>query len=280
MARLGDMIADYVPEGLHRFELQTLQFFNPSVGDDLSALPARQWPMTRLEESALLTLGYLAFVLIGKFALKGIPGEVSSKNALLQVFMVLYNLTQVALCAYMMCAALLVAFDEDYSFLCNAFSLKKTTMASVTWVFYMSKILDFVDTVFIVARRKWRQLSFLHVYHHSSIFMFYWLNVNVAGDGDVYYTIVVNSFIHLVMYSYYACTTVGVTVPKPIKRAVTHLQRIQFVSMVGQAAYLLYNSCAFPPRITITYAVYIISLFVLFTNFDRKTYGKPAAKKE
>ena len=49
MARLGDMIADYVPEGLHRFELQTLQFFNPSVGDDLSALPARQWPMTRLE---------------------------------------------------------------------------------------------------------------------------------------------------------------------------------------------------------------------------------------
>ena len=113
--------------------------------------------------------------------------------------------------------------------------------------------------------------------------------------------------------------------PKPIKRAVTHLQRIQFVSMVGQvsasgaararnnlsrplpslpvavavtlarastvsdsqlshptlqAAYLLYNSCAFPPRITITYAVYIISLFVLFTNFDRKTYGKPAAKKE
>ena len=33
-----------------------------------------------------------------------------------------------------------VAFDEDYSFLCNAFSLKKTTMASVAWVFYMSKV--------------------------------------------------------------------------------------------------------------------------------------------
>lgn len=94
--------------------------------------------------------------------------------------------------------------------------------------------------------------------------------MNVAADGDVYYTIVLNSFIHLVMYSYYACTSVfstarvssafcddepplscshrliscppcvhravGVKVPTPIKRAVTHAQRIQFVSMVAQVS--------------------------------------------
>ena len=44
-------------------------------------------------------------------------------------------------------------------------------MAAVLWVFYMSKILDFVDTVIIIVRRKWRQLSFLHVFHHVSIFL-------------------------------------------------------------------------------------------------------------
>ena len=44
-------------------------------------------------------------------------------------------------------------------------------MGAVTWIFYMSKILDFFDTVFIILRCRWRQLSFLHVYHHSSIFM-------------------------------------------------------------------------------------------------------------
>ena len=45
------------------------------------------------------------------------------------------------------------------------------------WMFYISKILDFFDTITIVLQKKWKQLSFLHVYHHSSVFMFYWLNV-------------------------------------------------------------------------------------------------------
>lgn len=46
------------------------------------------------------------------------------------------------------------------------------------WVFYTSKILDFFDTIIMVARGTWRQFSFLHVYHHTSIFMIYWLNLN------------------------------------------------------------------------------------------------------
>jgi hypothetical protein len=49
---------------------------------------------------------------------------------------------------------------------------------------------------------------------------------------------------------------------------------------LSQAAYLYFRGCQFPSRITITYAIYIISLFVLFTNFDRKTYKEKTAKKE
>lgn len=33
------------------------------------------------------------------------------------------------------------------------------------------KVLDFMDTVFIVLKKSWRQLSFLHVYHHCTIFL-------------------------------------------------------------------------------------------------------------
>ena len=29
------------------------------------------------------------------------------------------------------------------------------------------------------------QLSFLHVYHHLTIFMFYWINCNIGYDGDM-----------------------------------------------------------------------------------------------
>lgn len=36
-----------------------------------------------------------------------------------------------------------------------------------------------------------------------SFHQFYWLNVNAGYDGDVYLTIVLNGFIHTVMYTYY-----------------------------------------------------------------------------
>lgn len=38
-------------------------------------------------------------------------------------------------------------------------------------MFYISKIFDFADTVFIILGKKWNQLSFLHVYHHVTIFL-------------------------------------------------------------------------------------------------------------
>ena len=43
-------------------------------------------------------------------------------------------------------------------------------MGNVLYMFYLSKILDFCDTIFIILGKKWKQLSFLHVYHHLTIF--------------------------------------------------------------------------------------------------------------
>merc|ERR1712070_1147959 len=86
---------------------------------------------------------------------------------------------------------------------CVPFNVSNPPMGDVLYIFYLSKILDFLDTVFIILSQKWDQLSFLHVYHHTSIFLFYWLNLNVGYDGDVYLTIVLNGFIHTIMYTYY-----------------------------------------------------------------------------
>ena len=48
------------------------------------------------------------------------------------------------------------------SLVCNAFEPEQTGMARVLWVFYLSKVLDFLDTVFICLRRKWRQVRACH----------------------------------------------------------------------------------------------------------------------
>lgn len=103
----------------------------------------------------------------------------------------------------------------------------------------VSKVFDFFDTFFMIVRRNFRQISFLHVYHHTTIFVIYWLNIRANYDGDIYLTIVLNSFIHLVMYSYYFLTTFNVTVPKPIKALITNMQMIQFITMNAQVHLLL-----------------------------------------
>mmetsp|Transcript_2510 Transcript_2510/g.3903 ORF Transcript_2510/g.3903 Transcript_2510/m.3903 type:complete len:189 (+) Transcript_2510:309-875(+) len=137
--------------------------------------------------------------------------------------------------------------------------------------FYLSKILDFMDTFFIIAEKRWKQLSFLHVYHHTSIFLFYWLNLNVGYDGDVYLTIVLNGFIHTVMYTYYFVSLHA----KDIwwKSALTLCQMIQFVLMNAQAIYIIATDCHnYPRNITNAYLYYIVSLLFLFAHFFVMSY--------
>eukprot|EP00052_Salpingoeca_macrocollata_P031319 m.322456 g.322456 ORF g.322456 m.322456 type:complete len:308 (-) comp26995_c0_seq1:30-953(-) len=275
-----------VPE-VNEAGLKTIHWFSPSVPENY---PSRAWPMTRLDHAGAVVVAYLVFVVVGTLVMKMLfgpqPAE-SSKRGLLMKFVTepltlvqaVYNPLQVALCYYMISEAVREYQKQDYQLICNPFHPEKSGMARVVWVFYMSKIFDFFDTVFIVLRRKWTQLSFLHVYHHTTIFLFYWLNVNGGYDGDVYYTVVLNSFVHLVMYAYYFCTTMNITLPSFLKPMVTYLQMSQFVTMNAQAIYILAMGCPYPNRITWGYLIYILSLLVLFANFAKKTYGK-AAKGE
>jgi len=104
------------------------------------------------------------------------------------------------LCSYMTIHALILASRNNYSFWpCNAANPDAPPMGELLWLFYISKVLDFMDTFFIVTKRSWKQLSFLHVYHHFTIFLFYWLNLRANYDGDIYLTIVLNGFIHSIM---------------------------------------------------------------------------------
>lgn len=45
--------------------------------------------------------------------------------------------------------------------------------------------------------------SFSHLLSSLCLAQFYWVNVNAGYDGDIYLTIVLNGFIHTVMYTYY-----------------------------------------------------------------------------
>jgi elongation of very long chain fatty acids protein 4 len=268
-----------------------LKWFSPDFTPAMSV--TKDWPLVSATDAAAVTGLYFAFVLFGVVVQmmssapkKEVKADKSSimkifQDEPLQIFMSLYNICQTSLCGYMIFKAVEEYKAQGYSPICNEPNWSHTGMASVLWLFYLSKVADFFDTIFIVARGKWRQFSVLHVYHHSSIFMVYWVNVNVGYTGDIYYTIVLNGFVHLVMYFYYFVTGLGFTVPKPLKKAITQMQMLQFVTMNMQAAYLLYTNCtSYPSRVLWFYLIYIITIFLLFNDFSNKTYKKTADKKK
>ena len=87
-------------------------------------------------------------------------------------FKFVYNMVQVMLCSWMAIEAGVQAYKSGYTLLpCNPFNSENPPIGFVLYVFYISKILDFLDTFFIISSQSWKQLSFLHVYHHTSIFL-------------------------------------------------------------------------------------------------------------
>merc|ERR1719487_121837 len=169
----------------------------------------------------------------------------------------------------MVYAALAEHMRRGFSLVCNAHNLAEDGMAFVLHVFFLSKILDFADTFFMIVKGNWRQVSFLHVYHHASIFLIYWLNSQANFDGDIYFTVVLNSFIHFIMYGYYLVTCFNIKVPVFIKKSITNAQLIQFCCMETQGVYLLVGGCDTPRNVVILYMLYISTMLALFLDFKR-----------
>lgn len=55
----------------------------------------------------------------------------------------------------------------------------------------------------MVLRKKNKQISFLHVYHHFLLVWAWFFVCKFACGGDAYFGAIMNSFIHVVMYGYY-----------------------------------------------------------------------------
>lgn len=265
-----------------------LEWANPKL--DQSTALTKDWPLVREEDAALLVVVYLALVAFGRMVMVCLPA------IRLRTLKAFYNPLQILLCGWMCIEGARQAWKTGEPLVGMQFQPARTGIAEILWVFYITKILDFMDTAFIILEKDWRHLSFLHVYHHSTIFLQCWVNVRAGYDGDVYFTVVLNAFVHFVIYSYYMITSLKLYTPlkqptnrdpvmaKPYSPWCTYLQLTQFLMMCAQAGMLLYyeREDGYPRNIVRQYLLYIISLFVLFSNFAMKNYcgGKKGSKKK
>jgi len=238
--------------------------------------------LTDFSSAFTIALAYVLFVAIGSQVMNFLPAIDPYPIKFL------YNVSQIMLCAYMTLEGCFLAYRNNYTILpCEPYNQHDPAIGNLLWLFYISKVWDFWDTIFIVLGKKWRQLSFLHVYHHTTIFLFYWLNSNVFYDGDIFLTIVLNGFIHTVMYTYYfICMhtkdkSTGKSLPIWWKSYLTMMQMVQFVTMMSQGSYLVVSQCDQSSlRVSSTYVVYILSLFFLFAQFYVESYMKPKKNKK
>ena len=122
------------------------------------------------------------------------------------------------------------------------------------------------------------KVSFLHIYHHISIAWAWWFAMISFPGGDAYFGALLNSWIHVMMYSYYTLSLLKFNCPW--KRYLTKAQLIQFVSVVVYTAFsfgILHGTGELLPQHKACYYVQIfemISLFFLFARFYSKTYKK------
>ncbi|PSN51612.1 Elongation of very long chain fatty acids protein 7 [Blattella germanica] len=60
-----------------------------------------------------------------------------------------------------------------------------------------------LERVFFVLRKRDRQVSFLHLYHHAGMFFMSYCSVKYAPGGHFTFVGLVNSIVHIIMYAYY-----------------------------------------------------------------------------
>lgn len=113
------------------------------------------------------------------------------------------------------------------------------------------------------------QVSFLHGYHHVMM-MWAWLYVcKIECGGDAWFGAAMNSFVHIVMYSYYFLSQIGI--PCPWKKYLTMMQMIQFCVCMAHSAYVVWAGNS-PILMPLLQGFVMINMLVLFGQFYRKAY--------
>lgn len=201
----------------------------------------------------LVQLTYLLFVLwIGPRYMK------NRKPFDLRWFVRIYNIFNMYLNFIIIRNLFIISNNFEYFFTCRAIESQSKNMIVESGpnldLLIISRIIDLLDTVIFVLRKKQNQITFLHIYHHTvvpmSIFITGYLSVNIYCS----FPLLTNSAIHFLMYGYYFLATFPSLTPHLWwKKYLTRLQIAQFI-------------------IGITYIVISWPLFVLNCPGD-KPYG-------
>ncbi|KAJ8732478.1 hypothetical protein PYW07_015077 [Mythimna separata] len=231
------------------------------------------------------TLALLGLYLM--FVLKWGPKHMKNRQPYnLDAVLMLYNAFQIVSCTYLFYNSLYLAWGWDYKWICEPVDFsnepKPLRIAQMVYFYFLLKLIDLLDTVFFVLRKKSNQVTFLHIYHHTGMCLLIWGAITYLPGGHGTLIGVINSFVHIVMYSYYL---LSVAVPSFknaiwIKKHVTQLQILQFFWCVVHMAIIVFKpDCEFPRWTSAVFLPQNLFMLLLFIDFYIKTYIKKPQEK-
>eukprot|EP00808_Paulinella_micropora_P003044 g39742.t1 len=195
-------------------------------------------------------------------------------NKWLKPFTVVHNVTMTvySLYAFVGVSAVLyrnwkaVNFDLMIPF-CDPKGQMDIDMDYWFYTFYLSKFLEWFDTIFLLLKGKEMmppgdKQYFLHVFHHTTTSSIVWVawrtGLSVSWTGPW-----TNAIVHTFMYAYYLGTDLGL--PKFFGFLVTPIQIIQFIFCLASVSYEVTHmeECNSTPS-TIYWMIFTYGVFLLF----------------
>lgn len=146
-------------------------------------------------------------------------------------------------------------------------------------LFVLSKAIELGDTIFIVLRKQ--PLSFLHVYHHSTVLVTTWYGYAQEAAPAAWF-IFLNFLVHSFMYSYYCLKCLRIRVPRAVSMSITVAQMTQMI-LAGTVVFVAHrirvsgSPCLISPDIFRLSFFFYITYLILFANFFRSAYLKKQA---
>jgi len=211
--------------------------------------------------SPAVFVGFPCIWVIGVYAL--VQTMMNKKPVNVKALMQIYNVVQIVVCGYMVWGLFPCLMNFP-----NIFGVNSSFDKRGEWfvfVHYLSKYLDWFDTLWIILNKKRSQLSFLHVYHHATIVPVWGLLLYCnVGAGTTRYGAWVNSLTHVIMYTHYLWTSLGLK--NPFKRYITMWQITQFYSCLVHAFAVLFLETTTVHGYAWIQVVYQTSMVYLFTS--------------
>ena len=214
---------------------------------------------------------FMSIVMIGYYSMIYILTNYMKNKSPYQLKypMLIYNNAQILLNIYMIGGLMpVISYPNIYGI-----NIPYTSnLRYFVYIHYLSKYFDYFDTIFIILRRKEKQqLSFLHVYHHSTIGVIWgFLLYRGHGNGTASFGCFINSVIHFIMYSHYLCTSLGYN--NPFKKYITSAQLVQFAVCLVHSLVVIGYEDIVPKRYALIELVYQTTMLVLFSKFYFRSY--------